>query len=139
MQTMEDTIFAKIIRRETHADIIYEDTATLAFLDIHPISLGHTLVIPKVPAKNIFDISEDSLLAMMHTARKISGALVHAVGAQGMNLGMNNNRVAGQIIFHAHLHLIPRFTDDGLIPWPEKEYTEGEATALAEKIREALS
>ncbi len=135
---MEDTFFAKIIRREIPADIIYEDAATLAFLDIHPINPGHTLVIPKVPAKNIFDISEDSLLAMMRTARKISGALVNAVGAQGMNLGMNNNRVAGQLIFHAHLHLIPRFTDDGLTPWPEKKYSAGEVAALAEKIRTAL-
>lgn len=132
---MEDTLFAKIIRREIPADIVYEDTDTLAFLDIHPTNPGHTLVIPKAAAQNIFDISEKVLTAIVCTAHKIAPAIVKAVGANSLNLVMNNGREAGQIIFYAHIHLIPRFGDDGLTPWPDKEYATGEAKAIAEKIR----
>ncbi|HQU07851.1 MAG: hypothetical protein B7X04_02160 [Parcubacteria group bacterium 21-54-25] len=134
---MEDTLFAKIIRREIPADVVYEDDETLAFLDIHPNNPGHTLVIPKEPAQNIFDISDEALSAMTRTARKIAPAIMRAVDADGMNLVMNNKKAAGQLVFHAHLHLIPRFADDGLRSWPRKEYAPGEAGAVAEKIRAA--
>lgn len=132
---MEDTIFAKIIRREISADIVYEDDDTLAFLDVRPTNPGHTLVIPKSAAQNIFDISDEALTAMARTARKITPAIVSAVGAKGLNMVMNNGRDAGQIIFYAHIHLIPRFTDDGLTPWADKEYAPGEAKTIADKIR----
>lgn len=131
---MEDTIFAKIIRREISANIVYEDSDTLAFLDIHPNNPGHTLVIPKVYARNMFDISDESLIAVMRTVRKLAPIIFKAVKADGMTITMNNEAASGQEVFYAHIHLIPRFLNDGYKNWPQKEYAPGEAEAIAEKI-----
>jgi histidine triad (HIT) family protein len=135
---MEDTIFGKIIRRELPADIVYEDEDTLAFLDINPVSPGHTLVIPKKPARNIFDIDPDSLAAVMKTVQKVALAIKAATGAEGMGISMNNERAGGQVVFHMHVHVIPRFPKDGLFMWPQRKYGNGENVAVAEKIRNAL-
>ena len=134
---MEDTIFMKIIRREIPADIVYEDADTLAFLDVKPINRGHTLVVPKKPARNIFDIDDESLVAVMRTAQRVALAL-RAIGAAGVNIGINNESAAGQIIFHFHMHVIPRFTDDKLISWPGKNSSPDKRKQIAEKIRQAL-
>jgi histidine triad (HIT) family protein len=137
---MEDTIFAKIIRREIPAHIVYEDDETLAFLDIKPNNPGHTLVVPKAYSRNIFDISEESWLAVMRTARKLAPAIKDAVSADGINVAMNNEAAAGQVVFHTHVHLIPRHHEDGFKHFPPGEYTkEGEDKMIAEKIRTALS
>ncbi len=136
---MEDTIFSKIIRREIPADIVYEDEYTLAFMDISPTNPGHTLVIPKKQFRNIFDIDEETLDHVMHTVRKIAPAVRNAVGAQGMNINTNNEAAGGQVVFHYHVHLIPRFSDDGLVFWPHKTYAPGEMQSIAEKIRERLA
>jgi histidine triad (HIT) family protein len=137
---MEDTIFAKIIRREIPADIVYEDADTLAFVDIKPQAQGHTLVVSKQAARNIFDAAPETLAAMMRTAQKIAIALQQAVGAEGVNLIMNNEPSAAQIIFHPHIHVIPRHSGDGL------DFTGGPAqassadnAAIAKKIRAALT
>lgn len=136
---MEDTIFAKIIRREIPAEIVYEDEDTLAFLDIAPNNPGHTLVIPKKYARNVLDIGEEDWVAVTRTARTLARAVKDAVGADGVNLMMNNEAAAGQEVFHAHLHIIPRFTTDQYERWPKKEYAEGEKVAVAEKIRANLA
>lgn len=136
---MNDTLFTKIVRREIPAEIVYEDDDTLAFLDIKPNNPGHTLVIPKRPYKNIFDIAEDDWLAVARTVRLLAPALIHAVKADGINIKMNNGDAAGQEVPHLHIHLIPRFADDGHTHWPGKSYAEGEAANVATKIRTALS
>ncbi len=136
---MEDDIFEKIIKREIPADIVYEDNNTIAFLDIRPNNPGHTLVVPKTHARNIFDIDDKTLDSLMHTVRRIAAPIRDAVNADGMNIIINNERAAGQIIFHIHLHLIPRFTDDGLKGWPHKECTPNEASAIAKKIRAKIA
>lgn len=135
---MEDTIFAKIIRREISANIVYEDDDTLAFLDAHPSNPGHTLVIPKVYARNIFDISEKSLCALMSTVRKITPAISQAMNADGVHITMNNEPAAKQIIFYAHIHIVPRFVNDDYGHSPRKEYTDSEAQEIAQKIRAVL-
>lgn len=136
---MEDTIFMKIIRREIPAEIVYEDDDTLAFLDIKPIRVGHTLVIPKKPSRNIFDMDDDTAAAFIKTIQKVARAVKETVGADGINVGINNERAAGQIVFHTHAHIIPRSISDGLKNWSrEREYTPGEAATIAEKIREAI-
>lgn len=135
---MEETIFAKIIRREVPADIIYEDDDTLAFLDIAPNNYGHTLVIPKVPSRNLFEISEESWLAVMKTVRTLAPVIKEAVGASGINIAMNNERAANQEVFHSHVHIIPRFEGDGVLSFTTKQYQEGEAAEVAEKIRSHL-
>ena len=136
---MEETIFAKIIRREIPADIVYEDVDTMAFLDIRPNNPGHTLVVPKKPFRNIFDIDDETLAAVWRTTRKVARAVKDATGAEGLNINTNNEHAAGQIVFHYHVHVIPRFEGDGLPLWPGRTYpNDTAAKEVAEKIRQAL-
>src|SRR3989344_8724642 len=108
----------KIIRREIPADIVYEDADTMSFLDIRPNNPGHTLVVPKKPFRNIFDIDDETLAAVWRTARKVAKAVKDATDADGLNINTNNEATAGQVVFHYHVHVIPRFENDGLPLWP---------------------
>lgn len=135
---MTDCIFCKIIRGDIPAHKVYEDADTLAFLDIKPNNPGHTLVIPKVHSQNLYDMSDHSLAAVMRTAQKVAVAIKKAVGADGINLAMNNESAAGQVVLHPHVHVIPRFAEDGYRHWPQKQYKEGEAEVIAAKIKAAL-
>lgn len=109
---MPSTVFTKIINREIPAHIVYEDDMVLAFLDIKPVNHGHTLVIPKKPFVNLFDGDSEILAQMMRVGQKIAQALKSSGLAEGANLIMNNGEAAGQDVFHAHLHVVPRNTDD---------------------------
>ncbi|MBP9821270.1 MAG: HIT family protein [Candidatus Pacebacteria bacterium] len=134
-----ETIFSKIINREIPAPIVYEDEHTLAFLDAHPVNLGHTLVVPKKHFRNLYDIDPETLSHVIKTVQKVAIALGHAVGAEGVNVHQNNESAAGQVVFHLHMHVIPRFKNDGRVLWEDKlEYRPGEASDLAEKIKSAL-
>ncbi len=135
---MENCIFCKIITGELPRFTIFEDQDTLAFLDIQPNNPGHTLVVPKKHSQNLYDIDDHSLAATIRTAQKVARAIKVAMGADGINLAMNNESAAGQIIFHPHFHVIPRFKEDGYRHWPQKKYAEGEAASVAEKIRAVL-
>ena len=135
---MENCIFCKIINKEIPASVIYEDADTLAFLDISPVNLGHTLVIPKKHFKNILETPEDVMAHMMKIVKKVSHGL-EALKPDGINIKMNNREAAGQDVFHSHIHIIPRFTGDGFEPWRGKnKYKEGEKEEIAEKIISAL-
>ena len=136
---MEDTIFMKIIRREAPAEIVYEDNDTLAFLSTGPNTPGHTLVIPKKPFRNIFDIDDERLAAVMRTVRKVAPAVRDAVGAKGVHINSNHEPEAGQVVFHLHFHIIPRHTREEFEFWPHGEYQEGEAQAVGAQIREQLA
>lgn len=107
-----DTLFAKIITREIPAHIVYEDELVLAFLDINPINLGHTLVVPKKQFINIFDGDSQTLVHMMVVGQKVAQALVSLKLAEGVNIVMNNGAEASQEVWHAHLHVIPRKAGD---------------------------
>ena len=133
-----DCIFCKIVGGELPSFKVYEDDETFAFLDIHPVSSGHTLVVPKKHAQNIFDISPESWSMVQETSRVVAIALEKATDAHGINLMMNNREHAGQIVDHAHIHLIPRFRGDGLTMWPHGAYKDDEAQKILEKIRAAL-
>ncbi len=133
-----DCLFCKIVRREIPAQVVYEDGDTLAFLDINPINPGHTLVIPKKHSTDVFDIDEKEWSAVMRTSRTIAHALEKALQTDGVNLGMNNRAGAGQVIFHAHVHVMPRFAADPHSLWPGRPYAEGEFEATGNKIRAAL-
>lgn len=130
-----DTIFDKIIRREIPAEIVYENDAVLAFLDINPNNPGHTLVIPKMPSGNVLTVSADSWSAVMEVVRMLTPRIKEAVGADGINLIMNNEPSAGQIVPYTHVHIIPRFEGDGYEHWHGHPYAEGEMTRVGEKIR----
>ncbi|MBI2030977.1 HIT family protein [Candidatus Kaiserbacteria bacterium] len=131
---MNNCLFCKIVRGEIPIFKVYEDDATLAFLDIHPVAPGHTLVVPKTHATNIFDISSESWAAVAEITRKVAIAIERALEADGVNLMMNNREHAGQIIEHPHVHLIPRFKGDGLKLWPHGVYIESEAETVRAKI-----
>lgn len=105
---MAETVFAKILRGEIPCHRVYEDDAVLAFLDVNPLSRGHTLVIPKEPAENIFDLSAEGAAAMVATTQKVARAVKKALGAPGIMLAQLNGAAAGQTIFHVHFHIIPR-------------------------------
>lgn len=131
------TIFEKIIAREVPADIVYEDEHVLAFLDIKPVHVGHTLVIPKIPFVNIFDGDEAILAHMMRIAAMLGKRLEKRLGANGVNLIMNNNAAAGQEVFHAHLHVIPRYENDHAFTSPKRSTpTSEEMARVAERLRE---
>lgn len=136
---MENNPFTKIIERKIPAHIVYEDDTTLAFLDANPNNPGHTLVIPKEPYRNIFDTPEDIFTAMTKVAQRLSPVIRDAVSADGINIHMNNEPAAGQVVFHAHIHIIPRFENDGYKHWGHKPYKNGEAASIAASIREKIS
>lgn len=135
----DNCVFCKIVRGELPSFKVYEDDKTLAFLDIHPTNPGHTLVIPKADdTVNIFDVSAEDWQATTETARKVAHALEKALDADGVNIVMNNRSNAGQVIFHPHIHVIPRYKGDGLTPWRHGSYEEGKAAELQQKIKAAL-
>ena len=130
-------IFCKIVAGEIPSFKVYEDEYTLALLDIHPVAKGHTLVIPKKHATNIFDIESESWAHVTETARVVARKIETALDIGGVNLIMNNREHAGQVIDHPHVHLIPRFVGDGLKHWPHGTYKEGEAADTARNISDA--
>src|SRR3989344_2798996 len=107
-------IFCKIINNEVPCQKVYEDKDVLAFLDIHPKSNGHTLVVPKKHSENIFDIPNSDLQKVIDVAQKISLDLKHKNNLQGVNFLNSSGAWAGQEVMHYHLHIIPRYENDGL-------------------------
>lgn len=133
---MDDCVFCKIIKNELPSEKVYEDDKVLAFLDIKPINIGHALVITKNHYPNIYETPDAELCAMTVAAKKISLGVREAVKADGINIAMNNGHPAGQLVFHSHLHVIPRFTNDGFEHWGSKRpYQENEMSATATLIR----
>ncbi len=136
---MDDCIFCKIVKRQIPADIIYEDENTLVFLDIAPVNIGHALVIPKVHYADIHETPSDIMGKIMEVAKKVAEAIKKGVKADGINIFMNNEKAAFQAVFHAHVHVIPRFFSDGLQEWHgKKSYIEGEEKEVAKKITNEL-
>ena len=103
-----NNIFAKIIRGELPSYKVYENDKVLAFLDIMPRAPGHTLVLPKAAARNILDIEPDDLVAVALAAQKVAKAAVQVFGADGVTVQQFNEGAGGQVVFHLHLHIIPR-------------------------------
>lgn len=136
---MNDCIFCKIIAGEIPATKVYEDSEFLAFLDLYPVNIGHTLIVPKKHFENIHDLPDDILIKMSLVVKKVSGAVKDGVNADGINVTSNNGTHAGQVIFHSHTHIIPRFAGDGFPMWRgARGYNEGEMEMTAEKISEKL-
>ena len=137
---MKDCLFCKIIAGEIPSYKIYEDENTFAFLDINPTNIGHTLVVPKKHSKNIFDIEKNDLNNVYQTSKKIATAIKKSLGADGINIISNNELAAGQLVFHTHIHIIPRFDNDGFKHWKGKRgYKNGEADDTVNKIKEKIT
>jgi histidine triad (HIT) family protein len=111
-----DNIFAKILRGEFPCYKVYEDEHVLAFLDIMPRTPGHTLVIPKAPARNILDISPEDFAHVARGAHRIAGAAMHAFKADGITMQQFSEAAGGQVVFHLHMHVMPRHDGIGLLP-----------------------
>lgn len=136
---MNDCLFCKIIQGDIPARKVYEDDNVLAFLDIRPVHPGHTLLLPKRHARNILDMADADAGVLFSKLPLIACAVKEAVSAGGINIGMNNEAPAGQLVFHAHIHIIPRFENDGLVHWPSSPYANtDEEIAIAEKISARL-
>lgn len=136
---MDNCIFCKIVTGEISSYKIYENENILAFLDIAPVNIGHTLVIPKKHFINIYETPDELLVEMTQVVKKISVAIKSKLRVDGVNIAMNNDLAAGQVIFHSHIHVIPRIKDDGFALWHGKRpYNEGEAKKIMNLITEGL-
>jgi histidine triad (HIT) family protein len=138
-QPMADCIFCKIARGEIPCAKIVENEYALSFLDIGPINAGHALVIPKNHYPTLFELPDEELAACAIMVRQVAAAVYKAVGAAGLNFLQNNFKAAGQLVEHAHFHLIPRHYNDGfLTSWPGKAYAVGEMEKMLEKVQAQL-
>src|SRR5690625_5113591 len=109
---MSKTIFEQIVDREIPANIVYEDETVLAFMDAFPLSKGHTLIIPKRPVENIYDLDDETGAVVMAAVTKVERALRAAFNPKGLNVVQNTGSYASQSVFHLHFHLIPRYDDE---------------------------
>ena len=135
----DDCVFCKIVSGQLPATKIYEDEVTLAFLDVGPISDGHTLVVPKRHFEKLHDCPADLLGQICGCLGKIADAVSAAMNSDGYNMLCNNGRAAGQLVEHLHFHIVPRSTGDGVFQrWPSHKYPEGRMNEVAERIRENL-
>jgi histidine triad (HIT) family protein len=133
-----NNVFAKVLRGELPSHKIYEDEDTLAFLDIMPRSDGHTLVITKEQASDLFDVSPKALEKLMAVVQKLAPQIKDAIGADGVLIAQFNGAAAGQTVFHLHVHIIPRKQGTELKPHAGIIADQATLTATAEKIRKAL-
>jgi len=136
---MSACLFCRIVRKEIPSAIVYEDDDALAFLDITPVTPGHTLLVPKEHSRNTLEAPDETLSRLAPVVKKVARAVQTAMEADGINININNEPAAGQVIFHTHIHIIPRFADDGLRLWKGKElYADGEMDKTAKKIQAVL-
>ena len=133
-----DNIFAKILRGEIPSARVYEDDDVVAFMDVMPQGTGHTLVLPKVPSRNLLDADPKTLGPLMAAAQKVARAVKLAFAADGVTIIQFNEPASGQTVFHLHVHVIPRFDGVPLKPHTGKMEDAAVLQANAEKIRKAL-
>ena len=135
----DDCIFCKIASGQIPAAIVYQDDMVVAFLDIGPVSDGHTLVVSKQHIDKFDECTPEFLGQICSRLGRIAGAIQKAVGSDGYNVLCNNGKAAGQVVSHLHFHIIPRKTADHVFDrWPSYKYPPGAAEKIADKIRNCL-
>ncbi len=110
---MEDCIFCKIAVKKNPAFVVYEDEETMAFLDVTPRAEGHTMVIPKQHYATLVDLPESEVKALFLAVKSVSELLLKNLNAEGLTIGINHGAVSGQVVGHLHVHVLPRFSNDG--------------------------
>jgi histidine triad (HIT) family protein len=136
---MDECIFCKIIKGEIPSYKVYEDEKTFAFLDINPINVGHTLVIPKNHVPRISAAEDEDLQALAMILKKVIKGLEDALGVDNLNVFVNQGEDAGQIVPHLHYHVAPRYAGDGVkFEVPQRKLSEAEFKELVEKIKSAI-
>ncbi len=139
MRFDDSCIFCKIVTRKAPASILYENETAMVFLDIRPLNLGHTLVIPKEHYVDIFDVPEELLSEIHVTAKRMSFAIKEATSADGISIIQQNGKAAGQDIFHLHVHVVPRYEGQRLPRFSDlREVERTKLDEMAEKIRKRL-
>lgn len=132
---MDDCIFCKIASGEIPSHKVYEDSDVFAFLDAKPINPGHTLVIPKEHYKDLYETPDEILKKLSVAVKKVALSVKKGLSPDGINIGMNNEPAAGQVVFHAHIHVIPRKKGDNLKHWPGQELSKEKQEEILEKIK----
>ncbi len=134
-----NNIFAKILRGEIPSAKVLETDGALAFLDINPVNHGHVLIVPKVEAATVAELSEEAAAHVGSLLPKLCRAVLKATGAEGLNIIVNNGECAGQTIPHVHWHIIPRHSTDAVNwPWPHSPYSGDEQNLLQFQIQKEL-
>lgn len=135
----DQNIFAKILRGEIPSHRVYEDDDVIAFMDVMPQGLGHTLVVPRRPSRNLLDADPAVLAPVFRATQKIARAAMRAFGADGVTVTQFNEAPAGQSVFHLHVHVIPRFDGVPLKRHADKMEDQAVLAANAEKLRTAIT
>ncbi len=136
---VEDCIFCKIVSKLAEATIVYEDAHTLAFLDIHPLNPGHTLVIPKKHYANMLEMPVEEAGRVFVSVAKVMKGVEHASRADGISVGQSNGQAASQEVFHMHVHIIPRFNHEMMGGFPNrKQMQRSELEEIGRKIAAAI-
>ncbi|MEI7907285.1 MAG: HIT family protein, partial [Bacteroidota bacterium] len=134
------TIFTKIINREIPSEVLYETDKVISIIDIMPIHYGHALIIPKKEYRNFLEVPEAELGELMIVTQKVAKSLVKTFNLDGFNFFANNGEVAGQSVFHFHIHVTPRYSNDNIsFQLNLKKYSEGQMKEVADKIRANIS
>ena len=135
----KDCLFCEIARGAIPSATIYEDSHFRVFLDVNPATRGHALIVPREHFDNIYDMDAETAGRIFSLATCIARAMRDGLGCDGLNVVQNNGRVAGQTVNHFHLHLIPRYEDDGLnLLWPQKEITKEEMETIRKSIKDKI-
>lgn len=136
---MPDCVFCRIISGKIPAEILYENDDVIAVLDINPIHFGHALVIPKRHCKDFLEVPEAMYFSILHVAKIVTHALVQSLHLEGFNLFSNNGTIAGQSVFHFHLHITPRYAHDNIkFVLKLKQYSSNEIKRYGELIRQFI-
>ncbi len=134
-----DCIFCKIANGEIPSATIYEDDDVRVIMDINPAAKGHAIMLSKKHVANAFELDAETSGRIFRNVPKIANAIKEETGCEGMNILQNNGPVAGQTVFHLHVHFIPRYSGDTVsVGWKPGAYADGEAEKLAEKIRKRI-
>lgn len=137
---MADCVFCKIVAKEIPANVVFEDEHTLAFMDLGQVNPGHVLVATKAHVENVFGLDDAQAGAVMRTVARVARASRAAFGAPGLNLFQANGKAGAQTVFHFHVHVLPRWENDGMsLAWPAKNPPRETLQEYGEKIRAALA
>lgn len=134
--TDENCIFCKIANGEIPSKTLYEDEQFRVILDLGPATKGHALILPKSHYKNLYELPDATAADVMKLAKKMAAQMTEKLGCDGFNLVQNNNEVAGQTVFHFHMHLIPRYDGEKtIIDWDHKEFSDDEMKAICNEMK----
>lgn len=136
---MTDCIFCKILNKEINYYKVYENDLVLAFLDVLPMSSGHTIIIPKEHVADVESISDGLLMEMTRVFKMLGKAMMDGLGVEGYSVFLDNKSAANQHVPHVHFHVVPRKEGDGFERWAQSAYEEGEAEFVATKISRAIN